>query len=210
MSITFVRRSAALTAIAALSLALSACSGNSDDASPDPTVTADSVTEAPADASTDPTTSASVEPTEEGDPTDLIGSQSGVGGRVCNLLDNATIEAITGLPFGPVVPTGDTADDKQTTCEWSLEGDNIAIVQVLVMDTQGSTLGDQRTFAESMFDDVADAEVEGVGDAFTYMGGLVVAMEHEGDYVQVMYMSAFQPDTAPLTLQLANEVIGNR
>ena len=216
MSVTFVRRAAALIAATALTLALSACSGSSQGES-ESTVTPDPTAGAPVGSSTgstgttsDPTVTASGEPTPDVDPVDLIGTLSGVGGRVCNLLDPATIETITGLPFGAVEPTGDTADAKQTTCEWSLDGDVVAIVQVLVLDDQGSSLAMQRAAAGTMYDDVTDAAVEGAGSGYSYMAGRVVAVQHDGDYVQVMYLSASQPDTAPITLQLAAEVLANR
>lgn len=214
MAASLVFRTAGLTAVAALTLALAACSGSSDadaSATAGTTDVAPTTSAAPGTGTAGVGTDASASPsagaddgTDNGD-----GAILGAGGAVCTLLDEATIEAVTGRPFTTVAPTADAQGDKQTMCEWELEGDAAAIVQVLVLDGQASTIAIQRTAAEGMYDDVADAEVEGASKAFSYFGGLVLVMADGEDYVQVMYKPVGQADTAALTVQLAQEVIAN-
>jgi hypothetical protein len=186
-----------LLAAAALTLALAGCGG--DDSSGN---TVDQTTSAVGDETAMPTTDASTGDSSEGDDSGDASTSD-----VCELLDTGTITSITGIDFSQAEVT----DDGDGTCDWDLTSTGgLAIVSVIVSDNVESTFEISRGVAESMFDDVTDVSVSGVDHAFAYMGGMIVAMDFGGQYVQVLFMSLGTEATdADVPVKLAEEVASN-
>lgn len=189
-----------LLAALALTLALAGCGGDEPgDKNADPETTA--VVE---DVTPEATDDAAAATTDEAAATDDAAKAS--TSDACRLLDNDTITSITGVDFSKAVPT-ETADG----CDWDLsESGGMSMVSVLI-DTSGvSDFSVTRDVAGGMFDDVADVSIAGADDAFTYMGGVIVAMDIKGSIVQVMFMS-FEAEAADesAAVKLAEEVASN-
>ena len=165
-----------LLAAAALTLALAGCGGgDSSDSTGDPGSVAAT------DEAMQPTTEA---PT--GDSSAGNEAADASTSDLCQLLDNDTITSITGVDFSTAVAT----DDGSGTCTWDLTSTGgLAMVSVIATDSAGSSFTMNKDVAASMFDDVTDVSVAGAGEAFMYMGGVVVAMDLGGEYVQVMFMN---------------------
>jgi hypothetical protein len=80
-----------------------------------------------------------------------------------------------------------------------------------MLDTAGGTTYEtNRTGTATIVDDVTDVTVDGADRAFTYLGGMVVAMDVHGEYVQVIFLT-FDPAITDTTIavQIASEVAGN-
>ena len=189
-----VKSSVAVLATAVLALTLAGCGGDKAD-------------EKTAGATTAPVSNEALPPTPDVAASDDTNDAS--ESDMCALLDNSTITTITGVDYSAVVP----ADDGSGTCTWDLTSlGGASMVSVIAADTGGSTFQMNRDVAASMFEDVTDVSVAGSDDAFTYMGGWVLAMDLGGDYVQVMYMnmSLGEETTDPEVLtNLAEEVAAN-
>lgn len=197
-----VQSPVALLATLALTLALASCSsGDSSSKSSDPESAA--VT----DEAAQPTTAASTDVNSTDAAAAGDGSTTASTSDVCQLLDNDTITSITGIDFSQAVAT----DDGAGTCDWDLTSTGgMAIVSVMTLDNVDSSYEVNKGVAESMFDDVTDVSVPGVDHAFAYMGGLVVAMDFGGQYVQVLFMSLGAEETDPsVPVKLAEEVARN-
>jgi hypothetical protein len=183
-----------LLAVLALTLALAGCGGDeSGDKNADPETTA--VVEEAAPDSTDNAAAATTDEAAKASTSDA-----------CQLLDNDAITSITGVDFSKAVPTA-TADG----CDWDLSDvGGMSMVSVLV-DTSGVTdFTVTRGVAAGMFDDVTDVSVDGAKAAFTYMGGVIVAMDIKSSIVQVMFISFEGEATDDSTIvKLAQKVADN-
>lgn len=188
-----------LLATVALTLALAACSGgdSSDKTTGDPTpaVTDETATPTADDAGKD-TSTADADADADASTSDL-----------CSVLDNDTITSITGIDFSQAVAT----DDGAGSCDWDLTASGgLAMVSVMTLDEADSSFDMNKGVAESMFDDVTDVSISGADNAFTYMGGMVTAMDIDGTYVQVLFMSLGTETADPsVPVKLAEEVASN-
>ena len=192
-----VKSPVVLLAAVALSLVLAACGGGDSSKT-----TADPGSAAVTDGAMQPTTDAST-----GDSSAGNDAANASTSDLCQLLDNGTITSITGVDFSTAVAT----DDGTGTCTWDLTSTGgLATVSVIATDSGGSTFEMNRGVAASMFDDVTDVSVAGADHAFTYMGGVVVAVDLGGDYVQVLFMNFGNEVADPAApVKLAEEVAKN-
>lgn len=183
----------------ALTLALAACSGgdSSDKTTGDPTPAVTDETAMPtADDAGKDTSTADADADADASTSDL-----------CSVLDNDTITSITGIDFSQAVAT----DDGAGSCDWDLTASGgLAMVSVMTLDEADSSFEMNKGVAESMFDDVTDVSISGADNAFTYMGGMVTAMDIDGTYVQVLFMSlGTETADASVPVKLAEEVASN-
>ncbi len=186
-----------LLAAVALTIALAGCGGG--DA---PESTGDPGSAAVTDEAMQPTTDAPTGDSSAGN--EAAGASTS---DLCQLLDNDTITSITGVDFSTAVAT----EDGTGTCTWDLTSTGgLAMVSVIATDSAGTTFTMNRDVAASMFDDVTDVSVAGADNAFTYMGGGVVALDLGGDYVVVMFMNFGNDVAGPSApVKLAEEVAKN-
>lgn len=194
---TSVTSPVVLLAAVALTLALAGCGGgDSSDTTGDP------ASAAVTDEAMQPTTEAPTGDSSAGDEAADASTSD-----LCQLLDNDTITSITGVDFSKAV----AADDGSGTCTWDLTSTGgLATVSIIATDSGGSTFTMNKDVAASMFDDVTDVSVACADNAFLYMGGLVVAMDLGGDYVQVMFMNfGNEVADASAPVKLAEEVAKN-
>lgn len=173
---TSFRSSMAIVATAALTLALAGCGGGDDSGGktvePQITASADDAALPTADGAT-----AEATPDDDGNASTSA---------ACELLDNDTITAVTGVDFAAAV----ASDDSTGTCTWDLtDSGGFSLVSVTLDESGDASYEITKGVVTSMFDDVVDASIPGADHAFTYMGGAVVAMDFNGTYVQVMFMS---------------------
>lgn len=205
MSTSVLKRAAALATTAAFALALTACGGDSDKESTgtgsNPFGNKDNTAEATPSESPEPTETSEA-PTEDPEPNNGDASD-------CDMIDGSTVASITGLPFESVEPEVEAMGGAQVSCTWNLEGDSIAVFQVVIADGDGADMALTRESLAAIFDDVTDVSVPGAEYAFSVMGGVLVGMAIDGDYVQVMFMDMYGEDTSAATLQLAGEVAAN-
>jgi len=193
---SFAKPPMVLTAAVALTLALAGCGG--DDAPNSKAGSSDAVV-------TQATTAPAVDVSEDAVVTDAPEAPDASQSDVCKLLDNDTITSITGIDFSKAVPTPSSGG-----CDWDLTDlGGMSMVSVMVEEGD-SSYEVNRGVAASMFDDATDVSVSGADKAFTYMGGLVVAMDVNGKYVQVLLVSFEQTAVADgVVVDLASEVAGN-
>jgi Protein of unknown function (DUF3558) len=199
---TSVRSTVVLLAAVALTLSLTACGGaKSADKKADP------ATAATSDAAAKPTADTSTDAAATSGAAAGADSTKASTTDVCRLLANDTITSITGVDFSAAV----AADDGEGTCSWDLTSTGgMATVSIIVNDNGGSSFEANQAVAKSVFDDVTDVKVAGVAHAFTYMGGLALAMDFGDKYAQVVFMSLGSevvPDSA--ILKLGEEVAKN-
>jgi len=191
-----------LLATLALTLALAACGGDESAGKK-----ADPETPAVTDAAAQPTADTSTDAAATSAAAAGADSTKASTSDTCRLLDNGTITSITGIDFSAAVATDDGGD----TCNWDLTSTGgMAMVSVIVASNEGSTYEVNKGVAKTMFDDVTDVSVAGVDHAFTYMGGLALAMDFGDKYVQVLFMSLgadVVPDSA--LVKLGGEVASN-
>ena len=196
---TSVRSAVALLATVALTVSLAACGGDkkSSDAKVD---AATAAAAAATDAAAKPTAGTSTDAAATSAAAATTDSTSASTSNLCRLLDKDTITSITGVDFSAAVVT----DDGGGSCNWDLTSTGgMAIVSVNVASSVTSTYVTNEAVAKSMFDDVTDVSVAGVAHAFTYMGGLALAMDFGDKYVQVVFMSLGSevvPDSALVKL----------
>lgn len=195
---TSVKSAVAFVATAAITLALAGCGGGdkSDDTS-DPTTAA---------VTTEATPTADAAGTEDATTTEEAAEGSS-DSKACSLLDNATISEITGSDFSQAV----ASDDGSGTCTWdNTASGGLSSVAVMLDTAGGVSYEENRAGAALIVDDVTDVTVDGADNAFTYMGGIIVAMDVDGEYVQVMFMSFDSTITdTTICVQLASEVAHN-
>jgi len=193
----FAKPPVVLTAAVALALALAGCGG--DDAANGTAASDDAVV-------TEATTGPVVDVTEDAVVSDSDDSTEALQSDVCTFLDNDTITSITGIDFSKAVAT----PSSEGGCDWDLTDlGGMSVVSVMVEEGD-SSYEVNRGVAASMFDDATDVSVSGADKAFSYMGGLVVAMDAHGKYVQVLLVSLEQTAVADgVGVDLASEVAGN-
>lgn len=195
---TSVKSAVALVATAAITLALAGCGGGdkSDDSS-DPTNVA-TTTEAA------PTSDAAA--TEEATITDEAAEGSS-DSKACSLLDNDTLTAVTGADFSQAV----ASDDGSGSCTWdTMAAGGLSSVEVMLETAGGVSYEENRTGAALIMDDVTDINVDGADHAFSYMAGMVVAMDVHGEYVQVLFVTLDPAVTdTDITAKIASKVAGN-
>ena len=199
---TSARSAVALLAAVALTLSLAACGAKkSSDAK------ADASTAAVTDGTAQPMATTFADAAATSDAAAGADSTKASTRDVCRLLDNATITSITGVDFSAAVATA----DGEGTCSWDLTAKGgRATLSIIANSNSGSSFAANEAIAKSAFDDVTDVSVAGVDHAFTYMGGLAVAMDLGDKYVQVVFMSLGDevvPDSA--LVKLAEEVAKN-
>ena len=187
-----------LLATVALTLAMAACSGGDS---------SDKTTGDPTPAVTDETATPTAD--DAGDDTSTADASGGDASTsdLCSVLDNDTITSITGIDFSQAVAT----DDGAGSCDWDLTSTGgLALVSVMTLDEADSSYEMNKGVAESMFDDVTEVSISGTDHAFTYMGGMVTAMDIGGTYVQVLFMSLGTETVDPsVPVKLAEEVASN-
>lgn len=181
---TSARSAVALLAAVALTLSLAACGANkSSDAKTDASTAA---TAAVTDGTAQPMATTFPDAAATSDAAAGADSTKASTRDVCRLLDNATITSITGVDFSAAVATADGAG----TCSWDLTAKGgRATLSIIANSNSGSSFAANEAIAKSAFDDVTDVSVAGVDHAFTYMGGLAVAMDLGGKYVQIVFIS---------------------
>ncbi len=183
-------------AVLVLLVALAACGGGdasdttgSSQATPDSTVATDSTTAGSTVPDSTETTAA--EPaTDMPDP--------------CAALTTEEISTATGVAFGDGVFSDLVSNEFQVACDWTVDGNALPAVQVLIIPGSADFISDARSSAEEIFE-VSDVAIPGATDAF-YAAGLL-GMAIGSDFVQVSYLTTGQDDLEATT-QMATIVAG--
>ena len=199
---TIVNRSIALAAAATLTLALTACSGSDDKKEDSPTDNPGATVEATdtATATDDTEATSTAEAGEE-----VIDPASS---EACGTLSKDDITAISGVDFSAAEPVVDS----DGACTWDLTSTGgLAMASVMIDESEAGMYTMTREMAAGMFTDVTDLEIAGADQAFSYMGGWIVAMEVGDKFVQVIWMSFTDTAEADTTIgaKLAEKVASN-
>ncbi|WP_062390003.1 hypothetical protein [Demequina iriomotensis] len=190
------RRATAVAVAVAAATGIAACGGGEAPPSVDQVVSEDSSPSSGGGASDDAPASG--------------GDTAASGDRdVCALVSPADLEEITGLTFEEGVFDTDLSSDAQLVCNWTHGGDQLAIVQVLVLPDVGDVVRSQRDTAEEWMGATTDVEVAGAADAYALASGSILGMRVGQDFVQVSYMEASGDDVTGTTVAIAEAAIGN-
>ena len=176
-------RSRGLLVGVVLAAASSACTGSSDDGGPD----------------------GGSDGTGTPDTETLVSAPDGGLADPCALLTVQEIDAATGQSFAPAVPHSDLSTDVQAICDWSVADGSPSTVQVIV---SGDVYDSNRVGAEEAGEELVDVEVAGADDAFSTLSGSIVAMDVDGAFVQVSYITDSTIDLTDVTVELAEAVVG--
>ena len=107
------------------------------------------------------------------------------------------ITAISGVDFSAAEPVVDS----DGACTWDLTSTGgLAMASVMIDESEAGMYTMTREMAAGMFTDVTDLEIAGADQAFSYMGGWIVAMEVGDKFVQVIWMSFTDTAEADTTI----------